>query len=284
MPTARTLALTAAAMVAFAGNSVLCRLALTTTSIDPASFTLARVLSGAVFLCLVLAWRRKTLLGAGSWPAAALLLTYAGCFSFAYITLPTAVGALLLFGAVQVAMLGYGLARGERLASWQGLGLLCALSGFIVLLLPGLSAPPLQGALLMLAAGVAWAAYSLLGRGNTDPVGASAGNFLRAAPLALALYLATRSGMPMDYHGLAYAMASGALASGAGYAIWYAALPGLTASSAATVQLSVPLLAAVAGVAWLGEPVTARLLLVCALILGGIFLVITRGEAGPNHR
>src|SRR5688500_400167 len=214
-------------MLAFAGNSLLCRLALKHTAIDPASFTTIRLLSGAVVLWLIVQLRADhAAAGRGSWGSALALVAYAACFSFAYVELSAAAGALLLFGAVQATMIGTGLWRGERLVAAQWAGLAVALAGLVGLLLPGLSAPPWGGSLLMLAAGVAWGIYSLRGKAAGDPTRVTAGNFMLAVPFALALSVATwRSAMP-DPAGAAYAMASGALASGLGYAIWYTALRG----------------------------------------------------------
>ena len=269
-----TLALTFAAMLAFAGNSLLCRVALRDTGIDAASFTSIRVVSGALTLWLLVRVRGASGGAAGNWPSAAALFAYAACFSYAYIGLPAATGALLLFGAVQATMIGYGLWAGERLARRQVVGLACALGGLIGLLFPGISAPPALGSGLMLAAGIAWGIYSLRGKAVGDPTSVTAGNFLRAVPAAVALSLATIPWVSLDTAGILFAIASGALASGIGYAVWYAALRGLKATSAATVQLSVPVIAALAGVAFLAEPITLRLAVTSAAILGGIAMVI----------
>ena len=274
MSRSRIFVLTLLAMVAFAGNSLLCRAALLGGRIDAASFTTIRVVSGALALWLIVRAQHGRAPRAGSWRSAFALFAYAAAFSFAYLSLTAATGALLLFGAVQVTMIGWGLWRGERLGGWQIVGLACALGGLIGLLLPGLSAPPLHGAGLMLVAGVAWGVYSLRGRGAGDPLEATAGNFLRAVPFALALSLAWLAWSRADLTGSLLAIASGALTSGIGYAIWYTALPGLKAASAATVQLSVPPLAALGGVVALGEPPTLRLLVASVAILGGIALVI----------
>lgn len=270
----RTLLLTALAMLAFSGNSLLCRLALRETAIDAASFTAIRLASGALTLWLLLHLRAPRQPMAGNWPGALALFAYAAAFSFAYLRLDTGVGALLLFGAVQLSMLLWGLWRGERLGLAASLGTALAVGGLLALLLPGASAPPLAAALLMLLAGVAWGGYSLLGRGQGDPLAVTAGNFLRAAPLALLPALALLPRLSWDGAGLCYALLSGALTSGVGYAIWYSALPGLRASQAATVQLSVPILAALGGALLLGEALSLRLLLSAAAVLGGIALVL----------
>lgn len=263
-------------MIAFAGNSLLCRMALKHTAIDPATFTSIRMLSGAIALWFIVSMRTGSRVPRGSWPSALALFAYAAAFSFAYVDLSAGMGALLLFGAVQATMILFGLWKGERLTGWQGIGLAAALGGLVALLLPGLSAPPLGSAILMAGAGVAWGVYSLRGKGAGDPLATTAGNFLRAVPFAVGLSLLLLSLARADVQGVAYAMASGALTSGVGYAIWYAALRGLTATSAATVQLSVPVIAAIGGVVLLGEPITLRLLGASAAILGGIALVIAR--------
>ncbi|HEV7618598.1 MAG TPA: DMT family transporter [Burkholderiaceae bacterium] len=270
----RVFALTLLAVIAFAGNSLLCRLALKQTGIDAASFTFIRIVSGAVVLWLIVRLRGGTRSTAGSWSSALALFAYAACFSFAYARLSAATGALLLFGAVQATMIGYGLWGGERLRPWQVAGLLCAFAGLIGLLLPGLSAPPLDGAVLMLGSGIAWGIYSLRGKGAGDPIGVTAGNFLRAVPLAAGLSIAMLPWASLDSAGFWYAILSGALTSGVGYVIWYAALRGLNATTAATVQLSVPVIAAAGGIMLLGESITPRLLIASAAILGGVALVI----------
>ncbi|MFT0625226.1 EamA family transporter, partial [Ectopseudomonas guguanensis] len=201
---------------------------------------------------------------------------------FAYLQLDTGAGALLLFGAVQLSMLLWGWLHGERLGLVAGLGTALATAGLLALLLPGASAPPLQAALLMLLAGIAWGAYSLLGRGLGDPLAVSAGNFLRATPLALLLAALMLGQLDWDGPGLFYALLSGALTSGIGYAIWYSALPGLRASQAATVQLSVPILAALGGSLLLGEALGLRLLLSAVAVLGGIALVLGSRQRGGS--
>jgi drug/metabolite transporter (DMT)-like permease len=271
---ARTAFLTLFAMLAFAGNSLLCRLALKDGHIDAASFTAIRIMSGAMVLALIVRLRNGKPLAAGSWRSAFALFIYAAGFSYAYLGLSAATGALLLFGAVQATMIGYGLWTGERLARSQVLGLCIAAIGLLVLLLPGLAAPPLLHAMLMAAAGMAWGVYSLRAKGSGDPTSATAGNFLRAAPIAAALGAMLLPWSGLDMSGVAYALASGALASGLGYVIWYRALQGLAATIAASVQLCVPVLATLGGVVLLSEPVTPRLFYAAAAILGGLALVI----------
>jgi drug/metabolite transporter (DMT)-like permease len=266
--------LTALAMLAFAGNSILCRLALKHTGIDPATFTSVRLVSGAVVLWLLVRVRDGRTTQAGNWTSALALFAYAAAFSWAYVSLPTAAGALLLFGAVQATMIGHGLWRGERLQPRQTLGLLAACAGLVALLLPGLSAPPLGGAVLMMAAGVAWGVYSLRGKGGGDPTQTTRGNFQRAAVLTLFLSAFTLPQANLDNTGLVYAVVSGALTSGLGYAVWYTAVRSLPATSAATVQLSVPVIAALGGALFLHEPLTLRLVACSLAILGGVALVI----------
>lgn len=274
----RIIILTVITMIAFAGNSLLCRIALKHSGIDAASFTSIRLISGAAMLWLMVRLFRATQTGQGNWLSASALFAYAAGFSFAYISLPASAGALLLFGAVQATMISYGVWKGERLHGLQLAGLVFAFAGLVGLLLPGLTAPPLTGSILMLGAGVAWGIYSLRGKGTGDPTRVTAGNFLRAVPFAAALSLVTSAGATLDSAGIGYAVVSGALASGLGYAIWYSVLPALKATNAATVQLSVPVIAALGGIIFLGEAVTLRLVLASIAILGGIALVIRRAR------
>lgn len=274
----RTAILTLIAMLAFAGNSLLCRLALKDGQIDAASFTAIRLVSGAIVLALVMRLRGARPLAAGSWRSALALFIYAAGFSFAYLGLSAATGALLLFGAVQASMIGYGLWRGERFNGLQLLGLVLAGAGLLMLLLPGLVAPSLSHGLLMASAGVAWGVYSLRARGSGDPTAATAGNFVRAALLAAVTGLAMLPWSEFTGRGVACALASGALTSGLGYVIWYRALQGLAATTAASVQLSVPVLATLGGVVLLAEPVTQQLVYAAAAILGGLGLVILVGQ------
>lgn len=273
-PVRQTALLTVFALLAFAGNSLLCRLALARTAIDAASFSTLRLAAGAVALWLIVRFRRGRPELGGTWSSAGALFVYAAAFSLAYVTLPAGAGALLLFGAVQATMIGAGLWAGERMSVGQWAGFAVALGGLVVLLLPGLSSPPLGGSILMLAAGVAWGIYSLQGRRLDDPTGSTAENFLRTLPLAGLLSLTAWPWMRVDGAGALYALLSGALASGGGYAVWYAALRGLTATQAATVQLTVPVLAAVGGVTFLGEPITWRLTLAASAVLGGVASIL----------
>ena len=280
----RAILLTSLAMLAFASNSLLCRIALKHTGIDAASFTTIRLTSGAVMLWLVVQVRRGTQTGGGNWLSAFALFVYAAGFSFAYMSLPAATGALLLFGAVQVTMIGYGIWSGERLLRPQLVGLMFAFGGLVGLLLPGLSAPPLFGSILMLGAGTAWGVYSLRGRGEGDPTRVTSGNFMRAALIAVAISVLMFRGTSLNNTGIWYAILSGALASGIGYAIWYTVLPGLKATHASTVQLSVPVIAALGGVVFLGEPISLRLVLASVAILGGIALVILEKQQSSGAK
>ena len=270
--------LTVVTMLAFAGNSVLCRMALKHTTIDAATFTSIRLVSGAVVLWLIVRFARAGRTGAGNWWSALALFVYAAGFSLAYVSLSAATGALLLFGSVQATMIGRGIWQGERLARLQWLGLVVAMAGLVGLMLPGLAAPPLLGAALMVLAGAAWGVYSLRGKGAGDPTLVTAGNFWRAAVLALALSAAMQASTVLDAswdtEGLGYAVASGAVTSGLGYALWYSVLPALKATQAATIQLSVPVLAALGGVALLGEVMTDQFVWASVATLGGIALVI----------
>ena len=275
MPRSRLIALTGLAMIPLAANSWLCRAALRDTAIDAASFTSIRLLSGAAMLWLLL-WLtgRVRAPGAGSWPSAIALFGYAALFSFAYLSLTAATGALLLFGAVQVTMIALGLRAGERLDLLQLAGVILAFGGLVGLLLPGLSAPPLGGALMMIGAGMAWGVYSVRGKAAGDPTRVTAGNFALTVPITLVLSLIMLPRLSFDALGCWYALASGAVTSALGYALWYSIVPLLQATSAATVQLSVPAIVAIGGVALLDEPITLRLVLASTAVLGGIAMVI----------
>ncbi len=270
----RVAVLTMLAMIAFAGNSILCRIALKHTGIDAASFTSIRLVSGAAVLGVIAFFFRRHRTGRGNWVSAFALFAYAAGFSFAYISLTAATGALLLFGAVQATMIGHSLWAGERLHKQQLVGLALAFGGLVGLLLPGLSTPPLVGSVLMLIAGIAWGIYSIRGKGAGDPTRVTAGNFLRAWLFAALLSLLLYSSSKLDIVGIVDAIASGAITSGLGYAIWYSVVPVLKATNAATVQLSVPAIAALGGIFILGESVTIRFVLASLAILGGIALVI----------
>lgn len=274
MPSFRIILLTSLAMIAFAGNSVLCRIALKETSIDAMSFTSIRLISGAVVLWLIIRLTQNTQKSEGSWPSALALFIYAAGFSFAYINIPTAAGALILFGAVQATMIVYGIYCGERLGSRQTTGLITAFIGLVILLFPGLSAPPVMGTTLMALSGFAWGVYSLRGKQSGNPTKITAGNFLRTIPITALFSLMMIQSLQLDLNGVALAVASGAITSGLGYALWYAVLPVLKSTSAATIQLSVPVIAAAGGVIFLGEALSFRLVAATIAILGGITLVI----------
>lgn len=282
--TGRLLVLTLLTMTAFAANSILCRMALKATAIDPATFTTIRLLSGATVLWLIVRVRTGGDAVAGSWRSAFSLFAYATAFSFAYVSLSAGTGALILFGAVQATMILYGLLRGERFTQLQAAGLLIALGGLVALLLPGVTAPNWVGATLMAIAGIAWGAYSLLGRGNVNPIQTTAGNFLRASALGALSSAVALNLFAWDARGALLAFLSGAVASGLGYAIWYTVLPALRATHAATVQLSVPVIAALAGVLLIGEHLSLRLVLCSVAILGGIAMVLHARKAVSRHR
>ena len=275
----RLAAYTALAMAAFAANSLLCRLALTETAIDAASFTTVRILSGAAMLWLMMRWRAPSHGRQGSWHSAVALFIYVAAFSFAYLSLSAGTGALLLFGAVQVTMILAGFMTGERMSRVQSMGFIAALAGLVILVLPGVEAPTLVGSALMLASGVAWGIYSLFGRGIADPAAATTGNFLRAVPLTIVLSLLALPWLKLDASGLLYAVLSGALTSGLGYVLWYRVLQHMHAITASTVQLSAPVLAALGGVVLLNETFTSNLLTASVLILGGIGLMSHYGKS-----
>lgn len=275
--------LTTLAMVAFASNSLLNRLALGQQAIDPTSYTTIRLTSGAVLLFLIASRpsRQKkngnvTLGGSGI--SAAWLFLYAITFSFAYLSLSAGTGALILFGSVQVTMLLVALQRGERPHALEWMGLCLALGGLVYLVFPGLAAPSLLGSALMMIAGIAWGFYSLRGRGSQNPLADTAGNFVYAVPMVLVILLIAFRNVRISTNGILLATLSGALASGVGYVIWYAALRGLTTTRAAIVQLSVPVIAAWGGVVLLSETISTRLLLAGVLILGGIGLSVLSRE------
>ena len=279
MKSTRVFILTLLAIIAFASNSLLCRAALKQTTVDAATFTFVRVFSGAAALWLIVKMRHASVLANdrhihGNWLSALALFAYAAAFSFAYVDLSAGTGALLLFGAVQATMILWSLHKGERLDAIQIVGSLVAVTGLIVLVFPSLSAPPLIGSILMLGAGVAWGIYSLRGKGGKNAASATTGNFVRAVPFAAVVSIVFIRWLRVDIAGVSYAIISGAITSGLGYVIWYRALPGLKAASAATVQLSVPVLAATGGILLLCEPLTLRYLLASIAILGGIALVV----------
>lgn len=273
---------TAFALLGFAANSILTRLALSEPSIDAASFTGVRLVSGALMLLVIMTVRQRGFqhqwVMAGSWRSAALLFVYAAAFSFAYVQLETATGALILFGTVQLTMIGVSLWQGLRLKGLEQLGILLALASFLYLVLPGLATPSVTGFLLMTLSGLAWAGYTLAGRHSTQPLTDTTANFVRAAPLVLVLYLPFAGDILIGSRGFWLAVASGALASGVGYALWYAALPALSRVQAGILQLLVPLLAAWGGVVFVAEPLSLRLILAAIGLLGGVALVLIRKQ------
>lgn len=272
----RLFLVTTLAMIAFAANSILARLALGAGAIDPAAYTAIRLAAGAVVLVLLVALRETkpgaAVSGHGNWISAIALFAYAAAFSFAYVVLTTGTGALIPFATVQSAMVGWGVFKGDRpgIAEWAGI--VTAFGAFAWLVSPGLAAPDPLGSALMAVAGVAWAVYSLRGRGAADPLRSTAQNFLRAVPAGLALAAVFAARLDVSWYGVAMAVLSGAVASGMGYAVWYTALKQLQAVQAAVVQLTVPVIAAFAGILFVGEAMSVRLAVCSALILGGIAL------------
>lgn len=279
----KVVVLVSVAMLAFAANSILARLALSEADIDPFAYTGIRLVSGAVVLAAIALFRStgpKSLRSAikGSWSGAASLLLYAVPFTVAYVMVGAGPGALILFASVQIGMLAWAIVRGDRPALLEWLGMGVAFAAFVYLVSPGLVAPPMPGVLLMVVAGLAWGAYSLIGRGSRAPIADTAGNFARCAPAGALLIVFGVISLQPNAAGLAYATASGAVASGLGYIVWYGVLPSLTRTQAAFVQLSVPAIAAAGGVAIIGEPLTARLLISTAGIVGGIALALLAAE------
>ena len=278
----RLFVLTAITMIAFAANSVFARLALGGGAIDPAGYTLVRIVAGAAMLMLLVglnAKGRARMRGAGSLASALALFFYAAGFSYAYVALETGIGALILFACVQATMIGWAVARGDRPVPLEWAGLIAAFAALVWLVSPGLAAPDPLGALLMAAAGIAWGVYSLRGRGVGDPLAGTAGGFALAVPMGVLLALIGLAGLSASPFGIFMAMASGALASGLGYALWYRVLRSLTATQAGIVQLTVPVLAALGGIVFLGEPLTLRFALASILILGGVAVaILARGR------
>lgn len=286
---ARIATATIFALLAFAANSVLCRMALRVATIDPLTFTSIRIVSGAITLALVLLFRSRRVRMGGSWISAMELIGYAAAFSVAYTTLTAGTGALLLFGAVQVVMIAAGYRAGERINRTVAAGWLAAVGGIIALTLPSVSSPPLPASVLMLLAGVAWGLYSLRGRRSSEPIAETAGNFVRAVPIALILNALMFTKAFCTSRGVLLAALSGAIASGLGYAAWYTALPRLRSMTAANLQLCVPVIAALFGAYVFKEAITTRLIVASIFVLGGVFLATRAGapakasKANPNH-
>lgn len=272
----RTVFLTATAMIAFAANSLLCRMALGQDFIDAGSFTSIRIISGAITLGLILSIRGHKTKVTANWSGVAALFCYMVFFSFAYLSLSAGTGALLLFGAVQLTMFASAIRHGERFSFLSWTGLFAAFAGLVYLVAPGVTAPDPVGALLMATAGIAWGAYSLIGRRSDQPLLDTTSNFLYSIPFTIGLSAIFIASADISVPGVLLAVASGALASGLGYTIWYAALPGLTAGRAATVQLSVPVIAALGGIVLLSEQITVRLVVASSLTIGGIWIVLAQ--------
>ena len=271
--------LAAAALIGFASNSLLCRMALLQPgTIDPASFTSIRLIAGAVTLALLSAGRRNHPFAGGNWASAAALFGYAIAFSLAYVQLTAATGALILFTIVQVTMMGAGIAAGERLRVIQWVGLLLALSGLVILCAPGLRAPHPGAAASMAIAGVAWGLYSLRGRRSSDPLLDTTGNFCRAVPMALLVSAIAFRDYEVTTRGALLAVASGALASGVGYSLWYSVVPKIRATTASVLQLLVPVVAALAGVIVIGEALTMRLVVAGIATIGGVALALRKAR------
>ncbi|MER3429860.1 MAG: EamA family transporter [Blastocatellia bacterium] len=272
----KTLFYTSSALVAFAFNSILCRMALGGGEADAAGFTLVRLGSGAVAMTAIMAvsGQKPNPCRAGNWTSAFFLFGYAIAFSFAYLGLSAATGALILFGAVQLTIIGFAIYRGERPGKIEWPGLFLAVGGLVYLVFPGLSAPPLLHSILMSAAGVCWGAYTIRGKSGNSPIGETAGNFVKSVPMIVVAATAFTSQMNLSPRGLLLAVASGAIASGIGYAMWYSALPSISSTRAAILQLLVPLLSAFGGILLLGESFDPRSIAAGSLILGGIAISI----------
>ncbi len=264
------------ALIAFALNSILCRMALGSGEADAASFTVVRLVSGALMLGLITAFlgRKKAALSSGRWASAFFLFLYAIAFSFAYLGLTAGTGALILFGSVQVTIIGFGLVNGVRPGIFEWTGLLTAIAGLVYLVLPGLQSPPLVSSLLMAAAGIAWGFYTIRGKGSKDPVADTAGNFLKSVPMVLLAAVPFVPQAQISTRGLVLAVLSGAVASGLGYTAWYAVLKNHTPTRTAVMQLSVPVLVALLGIMLLGESANSRLVVAGCLILGGIAMTL----------
>jgi drug/metabolite transporter (DMT)-like permease len=275
MPRVRVLLVVSLSMLAFAANSLLCRLALRGGRIDPAGFTAIRLLAGALSLALVMGLRRTGGQGAASWRSGAVLFIYAAAFSFAYVELSAGAGVLVLFGAVQATMIGWALWRGERPRTWQAIGYATALAGLVVLLLPGATTPAPLPTLVMALSGLAWGIYSIRGAAAGDPTATTAGNFRWSLVPTIILTLVAPPVWPIDPLGAALAAGSGAITSGLGYIVWYATMKELSVAQAAVAQVAVPVLVALGGVAFLGEPASLRLVVAALMILGGIIVAIS---------
>lgn len=275
----KTISCTCLALLAFAANSILCRIALRGEMIDAASFTVIRLLSGIIVLVIVVGLTKNnnpqaSKASKGSWLASFMLILYAITFSFAYVSLDTGTGALILFAAVQFTMISVGIITGHKLQYYEWFGLITAFSGFIYLILPSLTTPSLTSFILMVIAGIAWAIYTLYGRGSVNPIRDTAYNFFRTLPIVIILLLVSIKGAHLTQQGIFYAILSGAVASAMGYAVWYIALNGLTVTQAAVLQLLVPVIASIGGVIFANEIISLRLLIASVMVLGGIFIIL----------
>ncbi len=266
-------------VLAFTANPLLARLAVVTREMDAMGYTGVRLASGALMLLVIIWWRHRRANGeplriAGTWAGAASLFAYAITYSIGFLVIGAAVGSVILFAAVQISILAWAIIKGDRPGLLEWIGLALAFASLCYLVSPGLVAPDPMGSLLMIVSGVAWAAYTLIGRGSRAPVDDTAGNFIRLLPISIPLIIAGLFVQTPTTLGLVYAICSGAISSGLGYAIWYAVLPLITRSRAAFVQLTVPALAAFGAVIFLSEPITLRLVVSSVGILGGAALAL----------
>ncbi len=278
IPVSKTFGYTLLALIAFAGNSIICRLALKEAAIEPALFTSIRLISGAIVLMLIVVMTRKSkkTKSKGSWFSAAMLFMYAAAFSYAYVSLETGTGALILFGVVQITMIAYSLISGFKMSTIEWVGIVLALCGFLYLMLPGAKAPSLYGFILMTISGIGWGVYSIKGKTTKNPLQDTAYNFLRTIPFLLLLLYFLFQESNATTTGILLALFSGIVTSGLGYFIWYAALKGLTTVQASVVQLFVPVLASLGGLILVKEAISLRLIVASLLILGGILLLIVK--------
>jgi drug/metabolite transporter (DMT)-like permease len=276
----KTILFTGLALIAFAANSVLCRLALGESAIDASTFTIVRLLAGAIVLTVIMSISKiksnsnTNSSTKGSWPASTALFIYGLTFSFAYVTLDTATGALILFGSVQITMILMSIFSGNRLHISEWFGMAIAFTGFVYRILPGVTTPSVIGFLLMTVSGIAWGIYTLKGRGSKNPIMDTAFNFLRTMPFVIILAIVTFKYAHYSSEGILLAVLSGSIASGIGYMIWYSALSGLSVTQAAVLQLLVPVIAAVGGIIFVSESISFRLTVSSAMILGGILMVV----------
>jgi len=280
----KTIILTGLALIAFSANSVLCRLALGNEAIDASSFTVIRLLSGTVTLLIIISATGKVAGSSkGSWTSSFMLFLYAVTFSYAYISLDTATGALILFGSVQITMILLSLVSGTRLHITEWAGIIIAFTGFIYLILPSVTTPSASGFLLMTIAGIAWGIYTLRGRSSKNPLMDTAYNFLKTTPFVLLLAISTIDNINYSSEGIVLALLSGGVTSGIGYTIWYIVLGGLSSTQAAVLQLSVPVIAALGGVIFVSEVITFRLTVSAAMVLGGILIVVLGQYFSTQH-